>query len=70
MAIVGLERTFYRESEDVGMVEVCAVVISPNGNIPCPIMFPFNVSLSTTDDTAGITTHSPDLTKFSKLYTI
>ena len=33
------------------MVEVCAVVMSPN--IPCPFGFPITVLLSTRDDTAG-----------------
>ena len=52
VAVVGLERTL-RVSEDDGVVEVCAVVTSPDGNVPCPIAFPFDVSLSTTDDSAG-----------------
>ena len=47
-AVVGLERTFYQVSEDVGVVEVCAVVYSPSG--ACPITFPFNVVLSTSED--------------------
>ena len=46
-AVVGLEKTFYQVSEDVGVVEVCAIVYSPNANLDCPISFPFNVSLST-----------------------
>ena len=52
VAVVGLERTFYNVSEDVGLVEVCAIVYSPT--IDCPINFPFDVSLSTSDNTAGI----------------
>ena len=52
VAVVGLERTFYNVSEDVGLVEVCAIVYSPT--IVCPINFPFDVSLSTSDNTAGI----------------
>ena len=51
-AIVGLERTFYQVSEDVGVVEVCAIVYSPN--ITCPIQFAFNINLSTSDGSAGI----------------
>ena len=51
-AVVGLERTLYSVSEDVGVVEVCAIVYSPI--IDCPIAFSFNVSLSTSDSTAGI----------------
>ena len=50
-AVVGLERTFYSVSEDVGVVEVCAIVYSPT--IDCPIAFPFNVSLSTSEGSAG-----------------
>ena len=53
MAVVGLERTFYQVSEDVGVVEVCAIVYIPNGNIPCQIDFTFDVSLSTSNDSAG-----------------
>ena len=51
-AVVGLERTLYSVSEDVCMVEVCAIVYSPT--IDCPITFPFDVSLSTSDRTEGI----------------
>ena len=36
--VVDLERTLYQVSEDVGVVEVCAVVYSPSG--ACPITFP------------------------------
>ena len=51
MAVVGLEQTFFSVSENVGVVELCARVFEPD--IDCPIEFPFNVSLSTSDDTAG-----------------
>ena len=51
-AVVGLENTFHKVSEDVGSVEVCAVVYSPS--IDCPIVFPFNISLLTINNTAGI----------------
>ena len=57
VAVVGLEETFYKVSEDVGGVNVCAIVYSPNSNILCPINFAFGVSLSTissnSDDSAG-----------------
>ena len=53
MAVVGLERTFYQIMEGVGVVEVCAIVYQPDGGITCPIAFPFDVSLSTFDGTAG-----------------
>ena len=49
MAVVGLEKTFYQVTENVGMVEVCAFVDSPN--ITCLITFPFDVNLSTSDIT-------------------
>ena len=51
VAVVGLERAFYSVREDVGVVEVCAIVYSPTIN--CPIAFPFNVHLFTRDSTAG-----------------
>ena len=50
--MVGLEKTFYSVNESEGVVEVCAVMYSPSTE--CPIAFPFNVSLSTVDDSAGI----------------
>ena len=51
VARVGLERTFFSVSEDVGVVELCARVFEPD--IECPIAFPFDVRLSTRDNTAG-----------------
>ena len=42
---------FYRVSENVGIVEVCAVVFSPNTT--CPINFDFDVRLATENGTAG-----------------
>ena len=50
-AVVGLERTFFNVSEDVGQVELCAVVYRPD--LVCPISFPFIVSLDTSNGTAG-----------------
>ena len=41
----------YTVSEDEGMVEVCAVVFFPNGS--CPIQFPFDIRLETSNGTAG-----------------
>ena len=52
VAVVGLEQTFFRVSEDVGVVELCANVSSPV--IDCPIAFPFEVQLSTRDGSAGL----------------
>ena len=51
VAVVGLERTFYNVSEDMGVVEVCAIVYSPV--IECPIQFSFEVQLITSDASAG-----------------
>ena len=51
-AVVGLERTIITVQEDVGVVELCAIVYEPSG-IDCPIAFPFDVHLSTWDGTAG-----------------
>ena len=53
MAVVGLERTEYTVSEDVDVIEICAIVYEPNGNIDCPIDISFEVQLSTIDDSAG-----------------
>ena len=53
MAVVGLERTEYVVSEDVGVVELCAIVHEPNGNIECPIGISFEVQLSTNNESAG-----------------
>ena len=50
MAVLGLEKTFYRVLENVSVVEVCAIVYNS-----CPISFPFDVRLSTIDDSAGNT---------------
>ena len=55
MAVVGLQQISYEIYEDVDVVEVCAVVLSPS--IDCPIQFPFNVTFTTVtlsiDDKAG-----------------
>ena len=50
-SVVGLDRTSYNISEEIGMIEVCAIIYSPV--IDCPIAFPFDVSLITTHGTAG-----------------
>ena len=55
-AVVGLEETFYRVSEGVGFVEVCAIVYHPNGNLACPIDFAFEADFSTSDGSAGSVT--------------
>ena len=48
---MGLEQTFFRVEENVGAIELCANISSPVTD--CPISFPFDVSLSTDDGTAG-----------------
>ena len=48
---MGLQPTFLNVLEDVGQVQLCAVVSEPD--ITCPIKFPFEVELSTSDGTAG-----------------
>ena len=50
-ATVGLEQILFREMEDVGVIELCAVVFGPD--IHCPIKFPFNVHLYTAAGTAS-----------------
>ena len=65
MAVVGLEKTFYRTTEGVGVVEVCAVVYSPS--ITCPIEFPFNILLQTADGSAGATLHIVIVFTFSHI---
>ena len=54
-ATLGLEQTSFRVLQGVGFIELCASVLFPE--ITCPIEFPFNVSLSTADGTAGIGLH-------------
>ena len=51
VAVVGLEQTFFRVEEDVGLIQICVNVSFPEIN--CPIAFPFEVLLSTADGTAG-----------------
>ena len=48
---MGLEQTIFTVQEDVGVV-LCTIVYEPSG-IDCPIDFPFDIRLSTWDDTAG-----------------
>ena len=50
--IVGLNETRYYVVEDTAMVTVCAAVME--AKIDCPVGFPFNVSIQTFHDTAGI----------------
>ena len=48
--VVGLEQSLIQVSEDVGMVEVCAIVYSA---IDCPTEVPFDVKLATRNGSAG-----------------
>ena len=48
---MGLEKTAYTVSEDVGEVEVCAVVRNVSS---CYIPFQFSINMSTVDESAGI----------------
>ena len=43
--------TVYEVTEGQGSVEVCVVVFTPGGN--CPIQYPFEVSLSFSEGSAG-----------------
>ena len=56
VAVVGLEETLYRVMEGVGTVEVCAIFYQPPANVACPTPFPFDVSISTRNGTAGNST--------------
>ena len=48
---MGLESTFYNVSENESVVEVCAVVYTPD--ISCPINFAFDVRVSTSTDSSS-----------------
>ena len=50
-AVVGLEHVQYSVIEEDGVIEVCAVVSSPD--IDCPVDFSFEVKFFTVDVTAG-----------------
>ena len=48
--IVSLEDTSYTVNEDVGHVNVCALITNSES---CPLQFVFTITLSTRDETAG-----------------
>ena len=52
VAVVGLEMTSYSTREDFVMIEVCAEVLHPE--LDCPVFFPFSITFSTADGSAGI----------------
>ena len=49
--VVGLERTFYTVSESEEAVEICITAVGANS--PCPSTQSFQVTFSTTDESAG-----------------
>ena len=49
---VHMENAVYQVLEDVGSVQVCAVIHNPHST-DCPIDFSISVRLSTSDGTAG-----------------
>ena len=51
VAVVSLESVFQEIGEDQGVVEVCVIVSLPD--IECPVQFPFTITLSTSDVSAG-----------------
>ena len=51
VAVVGLERPVYNVSESVDFVEICIIVTSPVTS--CPTPYPFTLTLSSSDDSAG-----------------
>ena len=53
---MGLEKTFYRISEDARIpIQVCAIVYRPVGD--CPVNFTFRVHFSTGDIDEGAGIH-------------
>ena len=51
VAVVGLERSLYEVRLDEGVVEVCGNISTPN---ECPIEFPFEIRLLSSETTAGM----------------
>ena len=52
VARIGLENSEYTVNENEGTIRVCAEVEIPD--VPCGINFTFNISLHTSDMSAGI----------------
>ena len=61
-SVVRLERSMYRFSESVGVVTVCARVVSPR--VSCPIRIPFSLLIATIEHTAGIVVELPGIKHF------
>ena len=54
MAVVGLEKTLYKISEEDEMIDVCVVVKILNyEDEECPVASSFDIVISTVDDSAG-----------------
>ena len=52
VAVLSVERSFYEVSLDEGVVEVCTNISTPITE--CPIEFPFEVRLRSSETTAGL----------------
>ena len=52
--MVGFERTVADVEEDLGMVQVCVSIFTPI--VECPVAFPFELIITTSDGNAGIDT--------------
>ena len=47
-----MEKTAYEISEGVPVIEICVIVHSPVSK--CPVEFPFDIRLTTNDNTASM----------------
>ena len=55
VATVALSSPTHTTREDGVMVDVCAVFLMPGSDLwDCPVVFPFNITISTADGSAGI----------------
>ena len=52
-AVVGFKRSRVTVQEDVGMVQLCVEIFSPD--IECPVLLPFELIVTATNGTAGNT---------------
>ena len=58
---MGLEKTAYNVSEDVGEVEVCVVARNTSG---CYVPLHFSINIMTVDGSAGACIYSCDMVTF------
>ena len=49
--MVAFERVVTGVGEDQGMIRVCVRIFSPS--VDCPVVFPFELIITTSDGTAG-----------------